>query len=133
MKRYLLLSLLFVAFVGCKKNSKRPPSVEGTWELRQHIGMHPTIVYSPGNDTILKFTGTNYERYIGSQRTENGTYRVMKDMLQGYEGYIEGNRIIFNNIVNDSRTFYRIDSNRLSISYGIDMQDGATLVYERIN
>lgn len=134
MKRYLLLLFLFVTFISCKKNKQSPPpSLVGTWELRIVASMNPTAFYSPGNDTIIKFTQDTYERYIGGQRTENGTYRVMKDMFPGYEGNVPGNRIIFDNIVSSPRTSYRIDSNRLSIVYGHDMQDGAGYVYERIN
>lgn len=127
MKHCLPLLLLF-AFISCKKDKNtNPPPVLGTWEIRETRASAREIIkrYSPGNDTILKFTVDTYEYYVAGQRISNGTYKLVKKQ-DGY--YIE-----YDN--NDNAIhYYTYENRRLVTSYrGITMDRAYDYVYERVN
>lgn len=129
MKQLVLPSLLLLLLVACKKNEDLPPSISGTWEIRRFVDPWNNKEYSPGNDTLIKFTGNQYQRTIDGQIVQQGTYQLEKDELLNNE---MGNRIIYDGNTNIARSFYRIEGNQLTLIADPLLMDGAVIYYHRI-
>ncbi|WP_343307936.1 hypothetical protein AAHN97_12350 [Chitinophaga niabensis] len=129
MKQFVLPSLLLLLLVCCKKSKDMPPSISGTWEIQRYMTPWINRVYTPGNDTLIKFTLNQYQRTIDGQIIKQGTFRLIKDELLNNE---MGNRIIYDGETNASREFYRIEGDRLIFSSDPRIMDGSVIYYHRI-
>lgn len=84
MKRTLQLSLclfLLITALSCKKKSAES-NLNGTWELRgligsQTVNSEPDL--RPGNGTLLKFNGQNFEKYATGKLIETGTFTLQPE------------------------------------------------------
>jgi hypothetical protein len=135
MKRYLQYVMLFLlagcCCVACKKES--PPastSLVGTWELTADInGMTGHVAHhKAGNDTTITFTSSAYESRENGKMIKSGTYIVKRDSFYIY--HMMKDRIIFDNISDNIRTFFEISGNQLS--FIIDAYDAPGVIYVRI-
>lgn len=133
MKHYILLSLLAVAFLSCKKKDNLgppPPSITGNWEKTNEGGF--SAYYTPPKHLILKLTGNTYERYVEGVLVKSGTYRVAKDR---YEDNSIGNRIVFDNDMAANKSFYGFNAdNELFIFMDPYLpHPGGVVFYKKIN
>ncbi|MEJ8843834.1 hypothetical protein WG954_15695 [Lacibacter sp. H375] len=65
MKRILILFLLAIAFVSCKKDSatsKIESQLIGEWELEAMSNMNGSTLFAPGNGNILLFEKGNVHK-----------------------------------------------------------------------
>lgn len=132
MKKFLaplLLMLTVCCLLSCKKE-QRPPSLDGTWEIRQETTSTFNHTFLPGNDTLIRFSGNRFEELQKGRIVGSGTIRTFReDYPRTRES---GNRIIFDYKSSSGKDFYTIAGTRLTINHGTDMQDGAVVIYERI-
>ena len=115
-------------------------SIVGDWELRQtSAAMMPGEVnHAVGNGTILKFSGTNYEKYANGQLVKSGQYAIIPDatveksVCLVYAKNKFANRIEYDG--NDSdKVFFQISGNKLTFVSGCYALDaGHSSVYERL-
>lgn len=128
MKRYLLLSLLVVAFLSCKKNASPPPSIAGNWELK----VQPFSSYSFPDPIRIKFTGNNYERYVAGVLDKSGTFTITKDQ---HGDNPKANRIILDNDLGVNKSFYSIEGKQLRLSADPFLAASGIIptLYERTN
>ena len=134
MTRFILtICAVLCLFPSCKKHADKKSSVIhsiiGAWELRiGYNGWGGHTTYPPGNGTILKYTATDYELHSQFVLTKKGKYKVIRDssfMMQQLS-----DRLIYDNVYTDFRTFIQISNDTLSLS--IDAYDGPGTVYVRI-
>jgi hypothetical protein len=83
MKKFIIISCIFLIAAGCKKSGTVGPKsniIFGKWELRSQIGgWVTTITYQPGNGNILKLNSDyTYIFYKQSQITTQGTFQIVK-------------------------------------------------------
>jgi hypothetical protein len=143
MKKFLLFASVLtfiVLMISCKKENAKKKSIEGltgTWELRRAAGMM-TINYPPGNGTLLKFTGENYESYSNGQLINSGKYTIISDSTVSEEVCLVfqdgqyNQRIIYDNNYIDKKIFLQISDNNLSFVSGCFAYDGGSFTeYER--
>ena len=140
------LSLLFFTVIllvntGCKKENKNDDEssagLEGVWELRSSRSMLIST-YPPGNGHLISFIGNKYEIRDNGQLTRSGEFRVIEDLtvvestcLNIPDGKYT-NRIVYDNNMNATRTFYDLSDNKLTIISGCFAVDaGSSLEYER--
>jgi hypothetical protein len=118
--------LLLVLLLSCKKTEVTiQDRIIGKWELRKtSSGWTGTINYSPGNGYITEFTETTYSTYNNAQLDDSGFYTIIKDTVSNKD------RIIYNGVVSQPKTFISITDNKLSFS--INIIDAGGSVYERI-
>lgn len=153
-KIVLILSLLVILAVGCKKESVTitsskfiddSSSIVGTWELRQMIAQVGTINYPAGNGSTIEFDESNYlttdsttKMFIQENHPKQGHYQINADTsVNTSTGLVipSGqftNRIILNNDTTSDKVFYQITNNKLIILSGYFPLDNATeMTYER--
>ena len=140
------LSLLFFTVIllvntGCKKENKNDnensAGLEGVWELRSSRSMLIST-YPPGNGHLISFKGNKYEIRDNGQLTRSGEFRVIEDLtvvestcLNIPDGKYT-NRIVYDNNMNATRTFYDLSDNKLTIISGCFAVDArSSLEYER--
>jgi hypothetical protein len=124
---FILLSSLIIS---CKKeNTTISPKLIGTWELRMvDNGWVGNTNYPPGNGNYLKFTKSTFERDTNRVLLNTGSYSIVKEKFN-LTGEM-GNRIIYNNEENSSRTF--VDVVHDSLTLYEDAYDGGGALYIRI-
>jgi hypothetical protein len=131
--------LLFVS--SCKKNeanaTSNPTSIVGSWEIRSaQNGMTPTIPYSSGNDSILKFTATTWLRYSKGSLVKSGTYTIVNDSSFNALVVPAGqftHRIIYDGDTTSHKQFFQITGKTLSIVSGVFALDyGSYTEYELV-
>ncbi len=130
------IAALLLLLGSCKKNATNTALV-GTWEIRSaQNGMIPTINYSSGNDSILKFTSTNYLIYSKGQLIRSGTYTIVKDNSFNALVVPSGQftrRIIFDGDTISFKQFFQITGKTLTIVSGSFISDsGSKTEYEQV-
>lgn len=136
----LLLLLLTVCFVSCKKDKNTPPSsapLMGTWELRRGpAGIGSSREYLPGNGQTIKFSsGDKYVQHWSSQSADSGTFRLTSEVAKYNNKRV--NMIRFGD--SPTRDVFNIVNDTLSLStYPYDdkgnmIMDGGTVDYIRIS
>ena len=138
------LSLLFFAAIllintSCKKENKDkvPAGLEGVWELRSVTAMLSST-YLPGNGHTISFTGNNYEITDNGQISKSGEFQVIEDLTAAASTCLNmapgkyKNRIIYDNNMSVTKTFFEISENKLTIVSGCFAIDaGSSSAYER--
>jgi len=140
MKRYSLLLFLVILLVNtsCKKESNDSSvGLEGVWELRSARSMISSD-YLPGNGHIISFTRNKYERIDNGTITNSGEFQVIEDLTASESTCLNipagkyTSRIVFDNNMTTTKTFYEISGNKLTIVSGCFAVDaGVSLEYER--
>jgi len=141
MKKLSLLFFLIITLVnpGCKKENDNDSSerLEGVWELRSARSMLVST-YPPGNGHIISFTGNTYEVIDNGQITRSGEFQVVEDPGASESTCLNitagqyTNRIIYDNNMTVTKTFFEIAENKLTIISGCFAVDaGSSLEYER--
>lgn len=133
MKRYLLLSLLVVTFISCKKkdNNTLPPVIAGSWEKTLEYSV--SAMYVPPKPMLLKLGLSTYERYVEGVLVKSGTYRITTDVQQDDK---KGYRIIFDNDVFGNKSFYTLKGSELEIFFDPYMsppRGPGGVQYKRVN
>jgi hypothetical protein len=131
-----------ILFSSCKKNnanstSANATSIVGSWEIRSaQNGMTPTITYSSGNDSILKFTATTWLRYSKGSLVKSGTYTIVVDSSFNALVVPAGqftHRIIYDGDTTSNKKFFQITGKTLSIVSGVFALDyGSYTEYELV-
>ncbi|SEB18053.1 hypothetical protein [Pedobacter hartonius] len=130
-KLSLILLTLITLLSSCIQD-KHTSSLEGEWELRTEIDRQTsaTTNYLPGNGTILKFTGTDYEIYSHEKFVKSGKYTV--EGCKTIYRKDSAERIVYDDQL-DSLSFnscFKIDGNNLSIYVGAGNRP--SVIYTRI-
>lgn len=134
----LLLLLLSLTFISCKKDKPSALPLMGTWELRRHALENTNTVYPPGNGNTLKFSDRNrYERYDSTEWLDgyqSSTFRLTSEMDRNTKERV--NLIRFGN--SSTREIYNVKNDTLWLSlYPYDdegnfLTDGQVSTYVRI-
>ena len=137
----LFFTVLLLVCTSCKKENKNDnessAGLEGVWELRSSRSMLISA-YPPGNGHIISFIGNSYEIKDNGQLTRSGEFRVIEDLTAVESTCLNipdgkyTNRIVYDNNMNATRTFYDLSGNKLTIISGCFAVDaGSALEYER--
>nr|WP_295874249.1 hypothetical protein [uncultured Chitinophaga sp.] len=133
MKKILLLSLLFLGGISCKKDKDISPEVlSGTWELRRQE-TDVLLIIDPGKGDRLRFTGNSYEERWDGRVTRSGIFRLTKGF--NVNGALD-DRIIFDNRTETgATTFYQLTGDSLTIIYGSMSNNGGLMIsgYKKIS
>jgi hypothetical protein len=136
MKRIAACCLvLLLLSATCRKNAVPSPLI-GQWEIRSaQQGMTPTIVYSPGNDSLLEFSSSNfYAMYIKGRLIRTGSYTVVED--HSFDALVVPagqftQRIVYAD--STAKIFFQINSDTLTFVSGNFAVDGGTkLQYKQV-
>ncbi|MBE7177497.1 MAG: hypothetical protein INR69_13895 [Mucilaginibacter polytrichastri] len=132
MKICQFLVIAFLLFSACKKdkNNVSPDSLNGTWELRQINGGWTSGEFQPGNNNIIQFSGTSFERYDEGKRTVTGTFQVVDEKAE-VNGKTVSQKIIFSSGDTVTEAFISRVGKTLTIYYGQIAADGAELTYAK--
>jgi hypothetical protein len=130
--------VLVILIVSCEKGNNISDAVlEGSWELRSSSSMISST-YPPGNGRIISFTGNKYEMKENGQVIRRGEFKVEEDLTAGESTCLNiaagkyTSRIIYDNNVNTTKTFFELSENKLTIISGCFAVDaGVSLEYER--
>ena len=134
----ITMAALLLLLGSCKKSGchMNYDSIVGTWEIRSLQGSIPKITYPPGNDSLLKFTMTNYLVYSKGQLVKSGTYTIVADSSFDAIAVPAGqftNSIIFDGDTTAFKKFFQITGKTLTIISGIFALDsGSKVEFERI-
>lgn len=127
----LTLLTLITLLSSCIKD-KHTSSLVGEWELRTEIDRRTRAAtnYLPGNGTILKFSGTDYEIYSHEKFVKSGKYTVEGCKTMCTKDSVE--RIVYDDQLDSVsfNSFFKIDSNKLSIYVGAGNKP--SVIYTRI-
>lgn len=133
MKQLLLLSLLFIGSISCKKDKDISPEVlKGTWELRRQQ-TDVLAVIEPGKGEQLRFTGNSYEVRWQDRVTRSGTFRLTKGF--NVSGALDDRIIFDNHTETGATTFYQLTGDSLTIKYGSMSNNGGGMIssYKKIS
>lgn len=126
----LILLILTISTSSCRKRNA-VPKLKGEWELRTELNRKTgtSINYLPGNGTIMKFTGTDYEMYSHEKFVKSGKYFIEDCNSNLNQGSAE--RIVYDS---DSYTasvneFVRADS---TLSIFPDTNKNVSVIYKKI-
>lgn len=125
------LCILLSLFVRCRKDYVYSNSISGTWELRLQTGGFSTT-YAKRNGNLLKFSGSNYERYTNGTLSKTGTFALIPDttvqqnvcLVLSNKEY--KNRIVFDGVDNPRKTFVKITNNELDLYSGCFANDSCS-------
>jgi hypothetical protein len=134
----IAMTALLLLFGSCKKHGANSNStaVVGTWEIRSLEGNIPKITYPPGNDSLLKFTATNYLIYSKGQLIKSGTYIIVND--SSFDALVVPagqftRRIILDGDTTSYKKFFQITGKTLTIISGVFAWDsGSKVEFERL-
>ena len=134
----LAIAALFLLLGSCKKNGTNTTStsVIGTWEIRSIQGSIPVITCPPGNDSLLKFTATNYMIYSKGQLIKSGNYTIVED--SSFDALIVPSdqfkhRIIYDGDTTSFKKYFQVTGKKLTIISGIFALDsGLKVEFERL-
>ncbi|MDO3625563.1 hypothetical protein [Mucilaginibacter sp. BT774] len=79
MRTYLLLTLIVVGALACKKTEPVRPGLFGKWEIHRRYGslLGFDSTYTAGNGTIYQFNSdSTYKYYIKYKLASTGTFHV---------------------------------------------------------
>ncbi|CAM4341346.1 hypothetical protein SAMN06265348_11248 [Pedobacter westerhofensis] len=125
----LLITTFFIA--GCHRGSP-VSALNGEWELRTELNRKTgaSTNYLPGNGTIIKFTGTDYEFYSHEKFIKCGKYSIQPCAAHSKKGAAE--RVIYDNgsCPGPVNSFVKIDSTQIS-TYP-DTCSNLSVIYKKI-
>ncbi|SEA49873.1 hypothetical protein [Pedobacter hartonius] len=132
MKKMLTLSLcmiLLLSAFSCKKKSVES-AFNGTWELRyiegiQIAGADPN--FKAGNGNVLKFSESNYERYVDHQLIDSGTFAFQKEEVRINNSQSNYSILLKNN----EKVYINLSGKKLIVFYGQIAADGVENHYEK--
>jgi hypothetical protein len=79
MRTILLLTLLAICALACKKSEPVQPGLFGKWEIHRRYGslLGFDSIYKAGNGTIMQFNSdSTYKYYIKNKLSSSGTFHV---------------------------------------------------------
>jgi len=126
----VLIVFFSIVLLSCKKDSVATDPLVGEWELTADINGLTGIrtSYETGKGNVTKFTKTTYEQTRDGKSISTGTYSITT-----YQSLItkkEENQIVYDGKVNETKNYFTIDNNTLTIS--VDAYDGPSTIYTRI-
>ncbi len=132
MKRIFYTSIiicLLLSAAGCKKESAET-KLNGTWELThidgiQVAGVNPDFETGKGN--LLKFSGQNYEKYIGGQLVSSGTFSIKKET----EVPVNNNKANYSILFNNEKLLVNLSAKQLIVFDGVIAADGTESTYKK--
>jgi hypothetical protein len=93
MKKFLLIAIVAVGMVSCKKGTAVSPDLFGKWEVTRVYGgniLPADSVYKPGNGNILQFNSdSTYKRYAQGNVTAQGVYHIRKNGYKFGQNYYD--------------------------------------------
>ena len=126
------LGCLLLAGGSCIKTKTTPSIVAGTWEIRSsQISIIPPVIYPAGNDSLLKFTNTNYSIYSKGQLVKTGTYTILNvatSPVQNASAPLFSHQIIYDGNT-DAKSYVLVSGNKMTFEEG-DMEVDAGIVTE---
>jgi hypothetical protein len=130
------LGCLLLAGGSCIKAKVTPSIVAGTWEIRSsQISIIPTVNYPAGNDSLLKFTNSNYSIYSKGQLVKTGTYTILT--ISTSPGQNAAAPLFSHQIVYDGNTgaksYVLVSGNKMTFEEGdMEVDAGIVTVYEKL-
>ena len=128
------LGCLLLAGGSCKKTKTTPSIVAGTWEIRSsQISIIPPVNYPAGNDSLLKFTNTNYSIYSKGQLVKTGTYTILDVATSpGQDPSLFSHQIIYDGNT-DAKSYVLVSGNKLTVEEGDrEVDAGIVTEYEKL-
>ena len=130
----IFFGFLMSISLSCKKGSTENSTLlVGNWEIRQFQGgMSPSVTYSAGNGTILRFTSSTYESITNGQFVKSGKYKIETDFSVETEVCLIipagqfTKRIVFDGDYNAQKTFIEVSGNNLTFLSGCFALDGGS-------
>lgn len=150
MKQILVLAFVALLMTACQKNNSvaedetnapiTAASLTGKWELRTaHANISNCCNYPPGNGSILKFSGNQYELYEKNTLKKSGPYLVMADTTVVANTCLAllvrdfPNRLVYDSNFSSPKTFFNIKNGQLMVISGCFAADaGHTETYDPI-
>lgn len=139
MRSFVLLSLLLLSFIACKKDSPAvslKKEIAGKWELKtRYGGWIGTQNFSPGNGNTLEFAGNNYVRVNkinDSTYSDKGSFEIYGDKACNGVGETMYVKFIASVSANDDTEDIDLQDGELIIGQSSCIADGATSIYTRL-
>lgn len=133
--------LLLLSIFSCKKQNAEA-TIEGSWEIRESKGGYRLAsssdkdTYSAGNGTIIKFSGTTYEKYAQGKLVDNGTFTIEKEKQQINDKesnynitFVSVNPALFQATIKQSMN---LSSKTLILFFGQIAADGTETLYVKL-
>jgi len=134
MKKTAFLIMMTAVAISCgKKGAHDNNAVENSliskWEARKSVGgFAGTIIYPPGNGTLLEFkSGNYYADYFKDTIVRSGTYDLQSTSEK------DQYKITFHSNVGDDSEIVVLKADTLSVGRGGQCCDIPTSIYVRIN
>jgi len=127
------LTCLMITFLilGCHEHDSIS-ALKGEWELRAELNKKTGVStnYLPGNGTIIKFTGTDYEFYSHEKFIKCGKYSIQPCAAHSVKGTAE--RIVYDGGSGSGpvNSFVKIDSTQIR-AYP-DSNTNFSVIYKKI-
>jgi hypothetical protein len=136
MKAFILIAIVIVCIVSCKKGNDVSPNVSpaffGKWEVKRTYGgfiIPPDSVYKPGNGNILQLNSDfTYIHYVNNIQNAQGMYHIVKN------GYML-NQTTYDEIYFDNDTSFKsvISLNNDILTIRPLIPDIGTMDYQKIS
>ena len=127
MRTIILLILVIVCALACKKSEPVQPGLFGKWEIRNRSGSIAGFdsTYKAGNGTIMQFNSdSTYKYYIKNKLTTSGTFRIRPFGALG-----EVTHIYFNGDTSAGQPF---SINGIEMNIGTSYDDGVVAHYVKV-
>lgn len=131
MKAFLSVLFIAVCLFGCKKSNVTPPSIAGTWELRNVINgtSNSDSTYNSGNGNVYKFNSDNtYSKYKNDTvLIASGNYKINTNAQKVSNVYY--NTITFDGNGSASQII-QVANNTLTL--GLTYSGGTAFLYAKL-
>jgi len=130
MRTILLLALVVVCALACKKSAPVTPGLFGKWELRHSYGGLAGFdsVYKAGNGNILQFNSdSTYKRFEAKKLTATGVFHI-KRYTSSTENPVTTYMIFFDNTTYGD-AFYMKGT---TVTIGTTATDGIASDFQKI-
>ncbi|HTK19508.1 MAG TPA: hypothetical protein VL442_08350 [Mucilaginibacter sp.] len=127
MRTILLLTLLVICALACKKSEPIQPGLFGKWEIHRRYGSIAGFdsTYKAGNGTVMQFNSdSTYKYYVKNKLSSTGTFHVQT--IIGIAS--SSSTIYFNNNTSGEPLSY--SGNKMTI--GADYDDDVAADYIKI-
>ncbi len=128
----LFLFAIIISISSCSK-SLIHDKLSGNWELRHIKGIQVANVspdFAPGNGNLIKFTGTNFEKYNNGKLSSKGTYAVQEEKKEINNEQVSYS-IVYNNDVG-TKEFFNLENGKLTLYVGEIAADGHQSTYQKL-
>lgn len=121
-----------VLFSCTKSNGTTgPDSITGKWELRMSSGgFAGTIIYPPGNGTVVIFSNNRQFRFTNTIVTDSGTYNIKKAAAPG--SYLLELQYVYNGQTQATSDSIKVNGNQLIFFPASSCCDVPTTMYIKI-